>query len=73
DALARPAPGRPVQLGWLWGREDGLMAIALHGALAIPDRGLRRGLLGRRRAAAGTGSSTGLSTPVHNIVRPDDA
>ena len=73
DALARPATGRPVQLGWLWGREDGLTAIALRGAPAIPDRGLRRGLLGGRRGAAGSGSSTGLSTPVHNIVRPDDA
>jgi uncharacterized protein (TIGR04222 family) len=72
DALGRPATARPVQLGWLWGREDGLMAIALRGAPAIPDGGLRRGLLIGARGPAGTLSSTALSTPVHNIVRPDD-
>jgi hypothetical protein len=73
DALRRPPAARPVQLGWLWGREDGLMAIAVRGPAAIPDRGLRRGLNGNGGSAAGGGSSTALSTPVHKMVRPDDA
>lgn len=73
DALRRPAASRPVQLGWLWGREDGLMAVALLGALAVPDRGLRRGLLGGGRMAARASSSTALSTPVHKMVRPDES
>lgn len=73
DALARPATGRPVQLGWLWGREDALMAIALRGGAAVPHPGLRRGLTGAGRTAPRTWSSTALSTPVHKIVRPDDA
>jgi uncharacterized protein (TIGR04222 family) len=71
DALRRPAASRPVQLGWLWGREDGLMAVALRGAHAVPDRGLRRGLLGGGRSAGRDDSSTGLSTSVHKMVRPD--
>jgi uncharacterized protein (TIGR04222 family) len=73
DALQRPATARPVQLAWLWGREDALMAIALRGPRGIPDRGLRRGLDGRRGPASGYGTSTGLSTPVHKMVRSDDA
>jgi uncharacterized protein (TIGR04222 family) len=73
DALRRPPTGRPVQLGWLWGREDGLMAIAVRGPAAIPDRGLRRGLGGDDRPSSGGGSSTALSTPVHKIVRPDES
>jgi len=72
DALQRPAAARPVQLGWLWGREDALMAIAVRGPRGIPDRGLRRGLAGRRRPAHRNGSSTGLSTPVHKMVDTDD-
>jgi uncharacterized protein (TIGR04222 family) len=73
DALQRPAAARPVQLGWLWGREDGLMAIALRGPRGIPDRGLRRGLNGRGRPPSKNGASTGLSTPVHNMVDTDDS
>lgn len=72
DALQRPAASRPVQLGWLWGREDALMAIALRGPRGIPDRGLRRGLNGCRGTPPKNGASTGLSTPVHKIVGPDD-
>jgi uncharacterized protein (TIGR04222 family) len=72
DALQRPPAARPVQLGWLWAREDTLMAIALIGARGIPNAGLRRGLSGGGRAVARAGSSTALSTPVHNIVRPRD-
>jgi uncharacterized protein (TIGR04222 family) len=67
EALQRPAASRPVQLGWLWGREDALMAIALRGPRGIPDLGLRRGLNGRRRPYARNGASTGLSTPVHKM------
>jgi uncharacterized protein (TIGR04222 family) len=59
DALQRPAAARPVQLGWLWGREDALMAIALRGPLGIPDRGLRRGLNGRGGPYGKNGSSAG--------------
>jgi uncharacterized protein (TIGR04222 family) len=73
DALQRPAAARPVQLGWLWGREDALMAIALRGPRGIPDRGLRRGLNGRRRPQSKNGASTGLSTPVHKMVDSDDS
>jgi uncharacterized protein (TIGR04222 family) len=73
DALQRPAASRPVQLGWLWGREDALMAIALRGPRGIPDRGLRRGLNGRGMPASRNGASTGLSTPVHKMVGSDDA
>jgi uncharacterized protein (TIGR04222 family) len=73
DALQRPAASRPVQLGWLWGREDALMAVALRGPRGIPDRGLRRGLNGRGGAASKNGSSTGLSTPVHKMVGSDDS
>lgn len=73
DALQRPAASRPVQLGWLWGREDALMAIALRGPRGIPDRGLRRGLNGRGGGASGNGASTGLSTPVHKMVGSDDS
>ncbi|HKF77610.1 MAG TPA: TIGR04222 domain-containing membrane protein [Candidatus Dormibacteraeota bacterium] len=72
DALGRPAAGRPVQLGWLWGREDALMAVAVRGPRGIPDPGLRKGLDGARRSPATTASSTGLSTPVHNIVGSGD-
>lgn len=71
DALERPAAARPVQLGWLWGREDALMAIALHGPRGIPDRGLRRGLDGGRRTEAGNGSSPVSPKPVdNNMVDP---
>lgn len=73
EALARPPAGRPVQLGWLWGREDGQMAIALGGAPGIPDRGLRRSLQSGGRSISKVASSTALSTTVHNMVRPDDA
>jgi len=73
EALQRPAASRPVQLGWLWGREDALMAIALRGPKGIPDRGLRRGLNGRRTPPPKNGASTGLSTPVHKMVGPDDS
>ncbi len=76
DALQRPAASRPVQLAWLWGREDGQMAVAVRGPRAIPDPGLRRGLDGRGgprvRAPRFRSSSTGLSTPVHKMVGPDD-
>ncbi len=75
DALQRPAASRPVQLAWLWGREDAQMAVAVRGPRAIPDPGLRRGLDGRGRRrvrAARIGSSTGLSTPVHKMVGSDD-
>ena len=76
DALQRPAASRPVQLAWLWGREDAQMAVAVRGPRAIPDPGLRRGLDGRggpRGRPAKPGSSTGLSTPVHKMVGTDDA
>jgi uncharacterized protein (TIGR04222 family) len=73
EALARPPAGRPVQLSWLWGREDGQMAIALGGAPGIPDRGLRRSLQTGGRSMSKATSSTALSTPVHKMVRPDDA
>jgi hypothetical protein len=73
DALQRPAASRPVQLGWLWGREDALMAVALRGPRGISDRGLRRGLNGRGGPLAKNGASTGLSTPVHKMVEPDDS
>lgn len=72
DTLTRPPPARPVQLAWLWGRDDGLMAIAVRGPRAIPSRGLRRGLEGDRPMMMASRSSTGFSTPVHNIVRPKE-
>ena len=71
-ALQRPPAGRPQQLGQLWGREDALMTVALRGPRGIADRGLRRGLDGGARAAVKRAPSTALSTPVHNIVGPDD-
>jgi uncharacterized protein (TIGR04222 family) len=73
EALRRPAASRPVQLGWLWGREDALMAVALRGPRGISDRGLRRGLDGRNRPVSKNGASTGLSTGVHKMVGPDDS
>jgi uncharacterized protein (TIGR04222 family) len=73
DALQRPASSRPVQLSWLWGREDALMAIAVRGPRGIPDRGLQRGLDRRGRPGSRNGASTGLSTAVHKIVGSDDA
>jgi uncharacterized protein (TIGR04222 family) len=73
DALLRPAVSRPVQLSWLWGREDGLMAIAVRGPRGIPDRGLRRGLNGHTRPGFVTGASTGLSTTVHKMLRSHHA
>jgi len=73
DALQRPAASRPVQLAWLWGREDALMAIALRGARGIADRGLRRGLDGRAMPGAKNGASTGLSTAVHKMMGSDDS
>lgn len=73
ESLQRPPGARPVQLGWLWGRDDALMAIAVVGPGCISDPGLRRGLGGDAPNGAGSGPSTALSTPVHNIVRPKDA
>ena len=73
DALLRPAVSRPVQLGWLWGREDGLMAIAVRGPRGIPDRGLRRGLNGHAPPGFVTDASTGLSTTVHKMLRSNHA
>ena len=73
DALQRPEASRPVQLGWLWGREDALMGIAVRGPRGIPDRGLQRGLNGRRRPHSKNGASTGLSTAVHKMMGSGDA
>jgi uncharacterized protein (TIGR04222 family) len=72
DALRRPANGRPVQLGWLWGREDSMMAIAVLGPRGIADQGLQRGLQGGALGRRGGRNSTALSTPVHNMVGHED-
>jgi uncharacterized protein (TIGR04222 family) len=72
-ALQRPPAGRPHLLAELWGREDAQMAVAVRGLRGITDRGLRRGLDGGARAAVKRTPSTALSTPVHNMVRPDDS
>jgi uncharacterized protein (TIGR04222 family) len=73
DALQRPAASRPVQLAWLWGREDALMAIAVRGPRGIPDVGLRRGLNGHPLPESKNAIYTGLLTPVHKMMSSDDA